>query len=112
MKHTNNFIIYLNADNKVHCAKCKLTGRFVKRAIAQAEYDAEYVYSFKSACNAFIALLLMYVYYILDNLKHAEIREYNALKVIELDMLKAYKECDYKLFSELNNKRFEIIRGF
>ena len=42
MKLTTNFIIYLNADNKVQCAKCRVTGRFVKRAVAQLEYEKEY----------------------------------------------------------------------
>ena len=47
MKLTSNYIVYLNAQNLVHCAKCRLTGRFVKRAVAQKEYDLEYVYTFK-----------------------------------------------------------------
>ena len=42
MKLTTNYIVYLNADNKVQCAKCRLTGRFVKSAIAQTEYEKEY----------------------------------------------------------------------
>ena len=42
MKLTTNYIVYLNADNKVQCAKCRVTGRFVKRAVAQLEYEKEY----------------------------------------------------------------------
>ena len=42
MKLTSNYIVYLNADNKVQCAKCRVTGRFVKRAVAQLEYEKEY----------------------------------------------------------------------
>ena len=42
MKLTSNYIVYLNADNKVQCAKCRITGRFVKRVIAQTEYEKEY----------------------------------------------------------------------
>ena len=42
MKLTTKYIVYLNADNKVQCAKCRLTGRFVKRACAQLEYEKEY----------------------------------------------------------------------
>ena len=42
MKLTSNYIVYLNADNKVQCAKCRVTGRFVKRVIAQTEYEKEY----------------------------------------------------------------------
>ena len=42
MKLTTNYVVYLNADNKVQCAKCRVTGRFVKRVIAQTEYEKEY----------------------------------------------------------------------
>ena len=42
MKLTTNYVVYLNADNKVQCAKCRVTGRFVKRACAQTEYEKEY----------------------------------------------------------------------
>ena len=42
MKITTNYVVYLNADNKVQCAKCRVTGRFVKRAGAQLEYEKEY----------------------------------------------------------------------
>ena len=42
MKLTTNYVVYLNADNKVQCAKCRVTGRFVKRVIAQLEYEKEY----------------------------------------------------------------------
>ena len=47
MKLTTNYIVYLNEQNLVHCAKCRLTGRFVKRAVAQKEYSLEYDYIFK-----------------------------------------------------------------
>ena len=42
MKLTSNYIVYLNDSNKVQCAKCRVTGRFVKSAIAQTEYEKEY----------------------------------------------------------------------
>lgn len=42
MKLTTNYIVYLNADNKVQGAKCRATGCFVKRAVAQLEYEKEY----------------------------------------------------------------------
>ena len=47
MKITSNYIVYLNEQNRVYCAKCRLTGRFVKRAAAQKEYDFEYENVFK-----------------------------------------------------------------
>ena len=42
MKLTSNYIVYLNELNKVQCAKCRVTGRFVKRVVAQMEYEKEY----------------------------------------------------------------------
>ena len=42
MKLTTNYIVYLNELNKVQCAKCRVTGCFVKSAIAQLEYEKEY----------------------------------------------------------------------
>ena len=42
MKLTTSYIVYLNELNKVECAKCRNTGRFVKRAVAQLEYEKEY----------------------------------------------------------------------
>ena len=44
MKLTSSYIVYLNDSNKVQCAKCRVTGRFVKRAIAQLEYEKEYLF--------------------------------------------------------------------
>lgn len=37
---TKSFNVYLN-NNTITLAKCRVTGRFVKRAIAQVELDAE-----------------------------------------------------------------------
>ena len=42
MKLTSNYVVYLNDSNKVQCAKCRVTGRFVKRVMAQLEYEKEY----------------------------------------------------------------------
>ncbi len=71
MKLTTNYIVYLNELNNVHCAKCRITGRFVKRAIAQNEYIKEYgFYSFSLLTMIFI-LITMYltnVVYKLENM--------------------------------------------
>ena len=56
MKLTSNYIVYLNADNKVQCAKCRLTGRFVKRVVAQLEYEKEYGF-FDFSILAMLAIL-------------------------------------------------------
>ena len=69
MKHTSNYIVYLNADNKVHSARCKSTGRFVKRVIAQNEYDVEYVY--KVTFKGFISFMFT-VFFILLSFKQVK----------------------------------------
>lgn len=69
MKLTSNFIVYLNEQNKVHCAKCRLTGRFIKRTIAQTEYDLEYNY--KVTFKSFIAFMFT-VFYVLLSIKQAK----------------------------------------
>ena len=38
---TKSFNVYLN-NGAIVSAKCRSTGRFVKRAVAQNEYDLEY----------------------------------------------------------------------
>ena len=61
MKLTTNYIVYLNADNKVQCAKCRLTGRFVKRAVAQLEYEKEYGFFAFSNLAMLVILFTMYL---------------------------------------------------
>ena len=56
MKLTTNYIVYLNSDNKVQCAKCRRTWRFIKRAIAQTEYEKEYGF-FDFSTLAMLAIL-------------------------------------------------------
>ena len=61
MKITTNYIVYLNADNKVQCAKCRVTGRFVKSAIAQLEYEKEYGFFDFSILTLLVILFTMYL---------------------------------------------------
>ena len=61
MKLTTNYIVYLNADNKVQCAKCRLTGRFVKRACAQLEYEKEYGFFDFSILALLVILFTVYL---------------------------------------------------
>ena len=86
MKHASNYIVYLNADNKVHCAKCKITGRFVKRDLAQNEYELEYVY--KVTFKGFISFMFT-VFFILLSFKQV-------------------KKTAYKI-EQLNNEVFKSI---
>ena len=61
MKLTSNYIVYLNADNKVQCAKCRVTGRFVKRACAQLEYEKEYGFFAFSILALLVILFTVYL---------------------------------------------------
>ena len=61
MKLTTNYIVYLNADNKVQCAKCRVTGRFVKRVIAQMEYEKEYGFFAFSTLAMLVILFTAYL---------------------------------------------------
>ena len=61
MKLTTNYVVYLNADNKVQCAKCRVTGRFVKRACAQLEYEKEYGFFDFSILALLVILFTVYL---------------------------------------------------
>ena len=69
MKLTTNYIVYLNADNKVQCAKCRVTGRFVKRAVAQLEYEKEYGFFAFSILTLLVILFNMYLSTVLYKLE-------------------------------------------
>jgi len=114
IKYTTHYICYLNADNKVHCAKCRVTGKFVKRVIAQAEYSAEYAYK-----RSIVALFVMCVMFLWDSLNSSKmalgcegqhILSCN-LTAINKAMNIAYQKQDYILFKQLNRERFELIKG-
>ena len=61
MKLTSNYIVYLNADNKVQCAKCRVTGRFVKRVVAQLEYEKEYGFFAFSILTLLVTLFTVHL---------------------------------------------------
>ena len=61
MKLTTNYIVYLNELNKVQCAKCRVTGRFVKRVIAQLEYEKEYRFFDFSILTLLLIMFTMYL---------------------------------------------------
>ena len=107
IKYTSNYICYFSAMHKLTCAKCRVSGRFVKLSIAQAEYDIEYVY--KSSYKAILALLvLLWCIYIIKP-KQAATSEMSSLSNDVASL--AYSNCDYTLFSKLNRIRFELIKG-
>ena len=86
MKHTTNYIVYLNADNKVHSARCKITGRFVKRAIAQNELEYVYKVTFK----AFISFMFT-VFFILLSFKQVKKTACN-LDQLNSEMIKSLQQ--------------------
>ena len=102
MKLTTNFIVYLNAENKVHCAKCRLTGRFVKRVIAQNEYSLEYTY--KVTFKSFIAFTFT-VFYVLLSIKQAK-KLQNKITVLNVELKKALQQNDFKLISKIQSELF------
>ena len=104
MKLTSNFIVYLNEQNKVHCAKCRMTGRFIKRAIAQAEYELEY--SYKVTFKSFIAFMFT-VFYVLLSLKQAK-KLQNKLIVLNAELKKALQQNDFKLINKLQSELFSV----
>ena len=104
MKLTTNFIVYLNADNEVHCAKCRLTGCFVKRAIAQNEYSLEYNY--KVTFKSFIAFMFT-VFYVLLSIKQAK-KLQNKIIVLKAELKKALQQNDFKLINKLQSELFSV----
>lgn len=118
IKYTTHFICYLNANNTVHCAKCRVTGKFVKRSIAQAEYNLEYAYK-----RSLVTLLIMFAMFLWDSLNSSKMSLQRDIQgVLQRDtqrdiqaiseaMQTAYKQHDYVLFKQLNRKRFELING-
>jgi hypothetical protein len=69
MKLTSNYIVYLNELNKVQCAKCRVTGRFVKRVIAQLEYEKEYGFFAFSTLSMLVILFNVYLSNVLHKLE-------------------------------------------
>ena len=74
MKLTTNYIVYLNADNKVQCAKCRLTGRFVKCVMAQLEYEKEYEFFAFSILALLVILFTVYLSNVLHKLENMLIK--------------------------------------
>ena len=104
MKLTSNFIVYLNADNKVHCAKCRMTGRLTKREIAQDEYELEY--SYKVTFKSFIAFMFT-VFYVLLSIKQAK-KLQNKIIVLNAEMKKALQQNDFNKIKALQNEVYSL----
>ena len=74
MKLTSNYIVYLNELNKVQCAKCRVTGRFVKRACAQLEYEKEYGFFAFSTLSMLVILFTVPLSNVLHKLENILIK--------------------------------------
>lgn len=70
MKLTTNYIVYLNADNKVQCAKCRITGRFVKLSLAKIEYEKEYNYFSFSMLTILSLFFIIYLSSVINKLEN------------------------------------------
>ena len=103
MKLTSNYIVYLDEANKVYCAKCRMTGRFVKRAIAQNEYEKEYSFFNFSLFTMLLILVIMYLSNALTQLE-------NVMKkvALNLDQVITYFSNGHTivLFTHLNTYLF------
>ena len=103
MKLTTSYIVYLNADNKVQCAKCRVTGRFVKRAVAQMEYEKEYGF-FDFSILAMLAILFTtYLSNVLHKLENMLIKITLSLDDV---LTKFSNGKTIVLFTHLNNCLF------
>ena len=115
MKLTTNYIVYLNADNKVQCAKCRLTGRFVKRVIVQMEYEKEYGFFDFSILTLLVILFSMYLSNVLHKLESVMskvilglddvLSHFNNGKTIVL-----FTKLNTYLFNSKVNKEQEIVK--
>ena len=74
MKLTTNYVVYLNELNKVQCAKCRVTGRFVKSAIAQTEYEKEYGFFAFSILALLVILFTVHLSNVLHKLENMLIK--------------------------------------
>lgn len=104
MKHTTNYIVYLNADNKVYSARCKMTGRFVKRVIAQNEYDIEYVY--KGTFKGFISFMFT-VFLILLSFKQVK-NAAHKLEQLNNEMLLSFQQNQFSKINALQNEAYSL----
>ena len=104
MKLTTNYIVYLDESNKVYCAKCLKTGRFIKRAIAQQEYEKEYGFYSFSLFTMFLILVIMY-------LSNLALQVENVMKkvALNLDQVLTYFSNGHTivLFTHLNTYIFK-----
>ena len=111
MKLTSNYVVYLNADNKVQCAKCRVTGRFVKRVMAQAEYEKEYGFF---AFSTLLMLVILFTVY-LSNVLYKVVNVMNKVTLSLDDVLTKFSNGKtVVLFTHLNTYLFnsKVVSSF
>ena len=105
MKLTSNYIVYLNELNKVQCAKCRLTGRFVKRAIAQLEYEKEYGFF---AFSTLVMLVILFTVHLSNVLYKLESVMTNASLSLDEVLSHLSNGKTIVLFTQLNTCLFNF----
>lgn len=113
MKKTTNYDVYLNKNGLVHCARCRLTGKFVRRDVAQFEYDKEYAYEHAPL----ITILVLFVWWVVSCLK--QVVEYadsfapqaQTVEQVEGLILQAYQTGDDAQLFRLYGERYKLTQG-
>lgn len=106
MKQTTNFYVYIDENNAVYCAKCRVTGKFIKSAVAQAEYSAEYVYK-----RSLWVLLTMFALFLIKGFSSRKMSLQCELDTIDKASRVACCNCDYVLFRQLDRQRCDSKLG-
>jgi hypothetical protein len=117
MKQTTNYIVYLDENNAVYCAKCRTTGKFVKRDTAQYEYSLEYAYK-ETGVISLIGMVIMFFVFVVVS-KYEALQqdiaghfpcESDTLDSIEAQILAAYQTNNDAALFKLYSKRHELMK--
>lgn len=106
-KFTTNYQVFIDQDNKVHCARCRFTGKFIHRNIAQVEYEAEYTYPM-SKIERIWALLVCFIIGLVEVLAEDKKPVKSEIDSLSDASHKALQSCDLELWHSLQRQIFEI----
>lgn len=113
MKKTTNYDVYLNENGLVHCARCRLTGKFIRRDVAQFEYDKEYAYEHAPL----ITLIVLFVWWVVSCLKQVVAYadsfapQAQTIEQVEGLILQAYQSGDDAQLFKLYGERYKLTQG-
>lgn len=116
MKQTTNYDVYLNEHGLVHCARCRLTGKFVRRDVAQFEYDKEYAYKHTPVVSLIILCLLWVWSCVEQTIEYANSFSSNSpqgatIEEIDGHILNAYRVGDDAQLFKLYGERYKLTQG-